>query len=725
MLAVAIFIVLASIALFIPMFLMMFLRTKLTGNIVRTPYEFISQHGLSVIELFLSNFLIARYVLKPAFSQNNYFWEFAHYYADYCVLSILVCVFLLCCELSLRKCIAKYSPNIMECLLSAKRRTSAKISAADEIVYKKTKCHLDELFAIAFIIITFCFMLNRAFYGTEKTDEAYYYADALSVLQGNLPYAYNNSSTVGMSLLMIIPMAIYRLIHQDMAGIFLYMRICFLIFKYSIIGAVYLLLKKSLDRRKLLWLIAILIPYLGAIHQSFSYNSVGKYMIFLAGIIIATYLGHKHESDRKTGIMLFLAGFLAAIGVFAHPLQGAGAFLLALLILFYKKGSLTEKLKSFLMYVTGGISEILVVFIPVCIQAGTGATLSGAGELLFQRSSMEKGPTFSQRCIEFFNIYGTSLKILTVTFIVTIAVLFIYQIIKKNQWKFRDQILFSGSVSFLVLCLYLSKAFISTRIGGLLIWLVILFVFVRKEKLFVFLSLPCIAFFIAELMMVPNGGVAMRSIYLYPILFGWLYTAFKSKHVSVTVIGCFISLLMSITLIRSNYETVYRDYPFHMLTYQVPKGIYKGIYTTEQNAHDLIELEEYIKANTSPVEKIQFRDNTPAAYLMHTSGAVSDIRTWDCMQFTYRHAFNTNNPQNMYKYYKRTNSIPDKIIYVDFGRDARLSIEEPGWKYNKFVNAYYSKQSEVRLNKTFRVMIYINNGKFNGDYDSWIQSATK
>lgn len=67
--------------------------------------------------------------------------------------------------------------------------------------------------------------------------------------------------------------------------------------------------------------------------------------------------------------------------------------------------------------------------------------------------------------------------------------------------------------------------------------------------------------------------------------------------------------------------------------------------------------------------------------------------------------------------------IPDKIIYVDSGRDDRLSILNPEFRYNDWVNTYYDLIDDVSLNETFtRVMVYQYNGKFDGDYQWWIDS---
>ena len=70
--------------------------------------------------------------------------------------------------------------------------------------------------------------------------------------------------------------------------------------------------------------------------------------------------------------------------------------------------------------------------------------------------------------------------------------------------------------------------------------------------------------------------------------------------------------------------------------------------------------------------------------------------------------------------------IPDKIIYVDYGRDDKLSIEDPEYRYNDWVNEYYDLVEDIELNETFsRVMVYQYNGTFDGDYQYWIDAYWK
>ena len=152
---------------------------------------------------------------------------------------------------------------------------------------------------------------------------------------------------------------------------------------------------------------------------------------------------------------------------------------------------------------------------------------------------------------------------------------------------------------------------------------------------------------------------------------------------------------------------------------RVESGVYQGLYTTESRANDLPELEEYLNTVVSQDEYYCFRDNVPCGYLMVRQGQMCESATWDIMQYSY----GLNTPAPLFDYYMRRGTVPDKIIYVDFGRDDHLSIEDENFRYNDFVNAYYELVEEVALNGTFRrVLVYQYNGTFDGDFSYWIDT---
>lgn len=78
--------------------------------------------------------------------------------------------------------------------------------------------------------ILLALMIIRCFFGIEFTDEAYYVSNALSTMNGNTMYAYNSYVSSGEQIIPLLFYKIYSLFVTDLEGVFLYSRICFLVF---------------------------------------------------------------------------------------------------------------------------------------------------------------------------------------------------------------------------------------------------------------------------------------------------------------------------------------------------------------------------------------------------------------------------------------------------------------------------------------------------------------
>lgn len=179
-------------------------------------------------------------------------------------------------------------------------------------------------------------------------------------------------------------------------------------------------------------------------------------------------------------------------------------------------------------------------------------------------------------------------------------------------------------------------------------------------------------------------------------------------------------MIIIVAIGYTDFRYVYRD--DSILKYKVGEGVYAGIYTTEARSCDLPEMERYLNETIGENDIYAFRDNVPFAYLMMHHGQVCEVSTWDILQYTYKR----NSPSILFEYYKGRDMIPDKIIYIDFGRDANLSIEDPAFKYNQFVNTYYDRRDDFELNDTFyHVITYEYNGSFDGNYDYWYEKFYK
>ena len=219
--------------------------------------------------------------------------------------------------------------------------------------------------------------------------------------------------------------------------------------------------------------------------------------------------------------------------------------------------------------------------------------------------------------------------------------------------------------------------------------------------------------------MVDYNATIQRFVNGITVLVPTLYILLKQKSKLTRCIATLLAGVLICSMDYTDYKYIYRDDVITNLDCEVESGVYKGIYTTEERAKDIIELEKYLNELIGKDETYSFRDNVPFAYLMTHKGKMCELSTWDYLQYTYHR----NSPTPLYDYYRRRNMIPEWIVYIDYGRDEKMSIEDAEYKYNDWVNAYYDKIDDFAMNETFyHVIAYKYNGSFDGDYQRWINN---
>lgn len=584
-------------------------------------------------------------------------------------------------------------------------------------------------FFFAFFIITII-QLIRAFYGIEITDEAYYLAEAKTVLEGNVPYAYNNSSVVGQTFLMIPFTFIYRILVPSYEGFFLYMRICFIAFKSAILLCSYYVLKK---RRDGIFTDGAILC-MNSVHfyslQNFSYNTIPFYLVFFVGTLL--YSLQEQDSNRRTYITYFLAGMLSSIFVFAHPARTINVCLFCILLLLYR-----VEWKRIGMYLLGGIFHIAIFFSLIIYQTSFHQLYDGVLGCIDTLSNAASPSTDSSVTLIFMafrNLWLAMIFVFAVTYaIITGEKLGKYLSVRdRDSFEKKSRVLFSICVALGVGFLYVlfryDTASISWGIGAcLLLAFIPIMICFPKEKTVWYIGFQGIGFALLEAFLLSSTSPTSRFSYAIPaivvLLILWEEMLWKtekstSKEMSkdVTTLSAvhyscnlqrilryMTAIVLTVLIIfceLKGLRYVYRDQPLDELDYKVGSGIYKGIYTSSQNARDTIELERYIRDSTSEEEYVAFRDNVPVGYLF-MNGKICDIRTWDCMQYSY----GKNNPTKLYAYYEKRKLIPDKIIYVDYGRDEWLSMYDENYLYNQFINDNYYKVLDEELNDTYKEVI--------------------
>lgn len=594
---------------------------------------------------------------------------------------------------------------------------------------KKKNSKWEQLYTLI-VIIGFVFtaglMIVRCFYGTEITDEAYYVAEAKEILNGNIPFAFNNSSVaIGFTFFLVVFGRIYKFFVPDLVGIFLATRICFVIFKIVISVMIYLILRKGLKKADALLIASILIPTTQATSlQNFSYYSIPIWLFLFSSLLL--YDAIEQKSPHKS-LELFCAGFITGFGCFANPGWSLSVFVFLFLIM-VREQEKKEKYRDIIIFIGAILIDVCAIIIPIISKTSFSEFWYGIDRLFFHKFPME--PLNPAKNLQ--SIISSFKEPLINRFYYLVVAIIIYYVfssiinIKDKLLTKKQNIVFAFSIAFL-LDIFISSC---TNIGRDIssIWAftallyIIVFIFIglyRNEKIIWYLGVYPVVFSIAEIILVSYDASIVRFLNCFTLIIPLLYILFRQESRFIRIVAILIASVLIIAIGYSDFKYVYRDDYFSSLKHIVKNGVYKGIYTSENRAADLPELEYYLNKIIGNNETYAFRDNVPCAYLMIHKGKSCDISTWDILQYTYKR----NAPSVLFDYYRRRNMIPDKIIYIDYGRDNNLSIQDSKFRYNDWVNTYYTLTADFQLNKTFKhIMVYQYNGSFDGNYQYWIDS---
>ena len=567
-------------------------------------------------------------------------------------------------------------------------------------------------------------MLIRAFFGTEITDESFYLADTLGMLRGNLPYALNDFFLgTGFSFLPLPLLALYAWLVPSCEGIVLFSRLCFTCFQILCALAAIRILRRHVSLTGAILFGACMVPCFCAGILNFSYNTIPLTLMCLNALIVFDAVEGKR---RRPGAILFLAGFLSALSVFAHPAYACGVLLY--LVLIPLRSEKERRLSNLLCYMAGGVAEILIVLLSLLAQTGFRALWEGFEPLVsdkFPREPMADR-SLGRRILEL-GWYGF---LETLVFAAAALLVLLRGRILRRRGKGEGKPVFPLGL-WLAVGLALLSAFALLSGGGYerlseiglagAMALVLFAVLCRGERpaLCWYLGLYPILFTALQFFFSDQNASVGRFDACLPVLFCVLLilSASEEKPTRSLALGC----MAACVLLQgwSAYKEPYRDEPIPRLTARVESGVYRGLYTTAARAADLPRMEAYLNALIGEDEYYAFRDCAPFAYLMMHHGQICDISSWDLLQYSY----GRNTPSRLLDYYRRRGAIPDVIVYVDFGRDDGLSAEDSRVRYNDFLDAYYELESSGSLGETFeKILVFRYHGGFDGDIECWIEA---
>ena len=602
-----------------------------------------------------------------------------------------------------------------------------KYKIIDEKLQIKVHLSIFECLIVCGCILSAIVMFIRVFYGTELTDEAYYVSDAIAMVHGNIPYAYNNYSYGTGSAFLLIPLVfIYELLVPSNEGIFLFTRICYIFFWYAALLFGYRILRRDFKKSSALLVTGFLIPYAGGgTIFNFSYNTVPCALSYIAGLTIYDAVEHK---NKFYAIKLYFSGFLMGIAFFAQPGYAIAIATFAAIILFRGKG-LKDKVRDLSLCLAGGITEILMVVIPIMIQSSPAKLIAG---IRYKFNPYPTGTMYSRttksRIDVIVGMYKQYLPLMVCIFL--FVLLFSLRYIREEDKKLskKEYVLLAASAAIFLLTAFFCRSQSSVYtdnvnmywgfVGSIGMAVLLLTFDFKKYPIILYLGIYPVLFSIVEVVVVDSEASISRYVAAVPVMAVYLLIMLNKKSELIRIIATVsvVACILSMGIIGFRY--IYRDEHFSALDYQVGSGVYKGLYTSEARAHDLPELEEYLNSIVEDGEYYAFRDNVPAAYLMMHHGIMCDKATWDCLNYSYK----KNAPAQLYEYYQRREAFPEKYIYIDYGRDEQMSIEEDGFLFNEFIDSYYTKTADFELNSTFsHVIVYEYKGGFDGDFDYWIE----
>ena len=581
------------------------------------------------------------------------------------------------------------------------------------------------------VALAIVLMYVRAFLGTELTDEAYYVSEAKEILNGNVPFAYNFSSKcIGFAFLLVVLIALYGCFVPSLAGVFLFIRLCFVTYKVLVWAVAYSVLKKKLRHSHALLISALIIPLNGPI-LNFSYNTIPELTFFMVGCLLYDVI---EQDAPKKRLRLIVSGFLTGIACFANPGWSVALIIFSALIVIRVKGK-KEKLASLLCYLGSVFAVVLLVFIPICLRTSFSECFYGFYRLFIHPlPSKPLNPNKSWRTV-LASFFHTSVQ-WTVIFVLSFSIIYLlllkYGKEPKNKETKRQYAIIAISCGFFLHSLYLIfryNAYLSSSFGGEYrgyITFCYLMVFLiagafRNEKIVWYSGSYQVTYAIAAILLVSANASIYRFINTYTVIIPILYVLIKNRSVLVRGMAIILTVAVTGSLLYANYNRIYRDVPVSEMTCRVQSGVYKGLYTSPTRARDLPAMEQYLNSVIGEHESYSFRDNSPFAYLMTHKGQVCDLQTWDSLQYFCK----KNSPEVLYDYYRVRDMIPDKIIYIQRSSEADqiLSAQDSEWKYTKWVESYYDLVERVELNDTFPlILVYQYNGTFDGDYQRWIDN---
>lgn len=563
------------------------------------------------------------------------------------------------------------------------------------------------------------FSVCRLFFGVEFTDEAYYVATVRNEARGALPYLDALSLSSGFPLSVVWIERLYEQITGGTEGLFLFMRLAYFAFKAVICLVVILLLRRHFPTPGLVLTLLALLYFAPSNLSNFSYNSVPALWFLLTSALLFSAV----RGAERQRVKLFAAGVAAAFASVANPPLTLVAIFLTILIPIFlriekgralrvgwwligaavvavplfaaisrRAGGLLEALARLEVFVPNGSGVIRVAtedqqnmisnvfephhdfFVLICIVIAAGFCV----RLLL---SANRGRVSAQGCEIERTVVNDALCIIAVVYMVMLL---------------HDTLSAVPSNRYL-LTYETSIVFIPV---ALLVWNSRPGCFRDERVMALFWCIPPLATLV--IMSILNAFGVSGRWYSFAFIAA-LVPLFAFRAGVHRVVSYAVSGILIVLTLYSSYAYIYRDSPAASLTTQVGGGVYKGIWTTQERAEGIVALEETLREHIAPEKTILFRDVVPFGYLMVDNPALSQD-AWDPLQYSYG-LDDGQRLKSVEEYAASHGGYADCIVYVDFGRDEVMSIDDDTFPFTEFVKKNYSLTYEDR-DAIYPVVIY-------------------
>lgn len=545
-------------------------------------------------------------------------------------------------------------------------------------------------------LIAIGFLVFRIQRGVDLTDESWYVADPYLVAKGHIPYLNNWTQTPGFSFPLAILFSIYSAFFGT-EGIVLFSRCLYLVWLLLVaLLTIVIVRKKAGDTIPVVWYLPLLLTTYSLFDVD--YNSIG--IVYFPLILALLYFAWEKEGKDAFRIGI-LSGLIAARTIIGTPtIMLPCAVLVAALLI--------KKRKHLLLgFMAGGLAAAVIVVGWVCIRGGVGKFIYGFYALIKDltyfkiqsRHGLKADIEYLAKYMRPAFIYFGIVLLLRIPVIPKATA---SRLIRLAAWAF---LLYGLGRTLYEVARY-DVSFKDIQRLVKYSWFESFGLALMPEKE----NREPQFFFAAILYVLVYLFSSYSNVYGFGSREYWLIMPAAISYISayrmVSYCICFrITLLAGLAMFflvqrLLSYNYVYRDSPIKTLTTKVDAGIWKGCYTTESRAKDVVGLESYIRSVTDEEDEVFFQDWVSFAYLMNRGKACTPSALDPC---TY--TYGTNYPEILYDYYYSEEKVPGKIIYIDFGRDSLLSIENPEWSYNEFVETCYQYSGEYK-NDSFRVLVY-------------------